>query len=407
MAVDNIARALASKALAGSGGGGVAPEELAKKYDKTGGPITGDVSVQGNLTVSGTTTTEKEKQLLVEENVIATNANKVDLKTLLSGLAINKNANATYGIMYDPSDDTVKFGEGVLDANRKFVFKDGEGLPLSIRASDADFVEAHLVRWDATSKSFVDAGASVQELYAAIEEVSKQPGPQGPAGPAGPEGPQGPQGEKGEQGDAGPQGEQGPKGDAGPQGLQGLQGEQGPKGETGDTGPAGPKGDTGPQGLQGEKGEQGDVGPAGPKGDIGPEGPQGPKGDTGPEGPVGPQGPKGDSNESVAIEGAAGTTSGTLTAEQLATLQANENNYIMFNNKKYYLEGKGHQEGYLTYAHTGYENHVHFLESITITISTRAWVLNSTTVYNTVVMSQATYNALEKPDDYTVYLIRG
>lgn len=276
MAVDNIARALASKALAGSGGGGVTPEDLAKKYDKTGGVITGNVSIQGDLTVSGTTTTEKEKQLLVEENVIATNANKVDLKTLLSGLAINKNADATYGIMYDPSDDTVKFGEGTLDENRKFTFKAGEGLPLSIRANNSDFVEAHLVKWDAASKSFVDAGVGVNGL-----------------------------------------------------------------------------------------------------------------------------------SRMVSIEGAPGVTNGTLTAEQLATLEASENNYIMFDHKKYYLEGKGHQEGYLTYTHVGYENHVHLLESITITISTKAWVLNSTTVYNTAVMSQAAYNALENPDDYTVYLIKG
>lgn len=276
MAVDNIARALASKALAGSGGGGVTPEDLAKKYDKTGGAITGNVSIQGDLTVSGTTTTEKEKQLLVEENVIATNANKVDLKTLLSGLAINKNADATYGIMYDPSDDTVKFGEGTLDENRKFTFKAGEGLPLSIRANNSDFVEAHLVKWDAASKSFVDAGVGVNGL-----------------------------------------------------------------------------------------------------------------------------------SRMVSIEGAPGVTNGTLTAEQLATLEASENNYIMFDHKKYYLEGKGHQEGYLTYTYVGYENHVHLLESITITISTKAWVLNSTTVYNTIVMSQAAYNALENPDDYTVYLIKG
>ena len=193
MAVDNIARALAAKAMAGGGAGAVTPEDLEKKYDKTGGIITGDVSIQGDLTVSGTTTTEKEKQLLVEENVIATNANKVDLMTLLSGLAINKNASATYGIMYDPSDDTVKFGEGVLDENRKFVFKDGEGLPLSVRADDSDFVEAHLVRWDSTSKSFVDAGVGVEGLV----------GPQGPTGPkgdAGPVGAIGPTGEKGADG---------------------------------------------------------------------------------------------------------------------------------------------------------------------------------------------------------------
>lgn len=200
MAVDNIARALAAKAMAGGGAGAVTPEDLEKKYDKTGGTITGGVSIQGDLTVSGTTTTEKEKQLLVEENVIATNANKVDLMTLLSGLAINKNASATYGIMYDPSDDTVKFGEGVLDENRKFVFKDGEGLPLSVRADDSDFVEAHLVRWDSTSKSFVDAGVGVEGLV----------GPQGPTGP---------------KGDAGPVGAIGPTGPKGADGKDGADAE--------------------------------------------------------------------------------------------------------------------------------------------------------------------------------------
>lgn len=169
MAVDNIARALAAKAL-GSSAGSVTPEDLEKKYDKTGGAISGDVSIQGDLTVSGTTTTEKEKQLLVEENVIATNANKVDLKTLLSGLAINKNASATYGIMYDPADDTVKFGEGTLDENRKFVFKTGEGKPLAVRANSADFTDAHLVKWDAASMSFVDADETIDGIKKYIND---------------------------------------------------------------------------------------------------------------------------------------------------------------------------------------------------------------------------------------------
>lgn len=282
MAVDNIARALAAKAL-GQSTSDVTKDyvdtELAKKFDKTGGAITGDVAIQGDLTVSGTTTTEYEKQLLVEDNVIATNANKVDLQTLLSGLAINKNPNATYGIMYDPVDDTVKFGEGTLDENNKFVFKEDEGSPLAIRADSGTFTDTHLVKWDAASKSFVDAGVDISGLSKAVKAVS--------------------------------------------------------------------------------------------------------------------------------IEGVPGATNGTLTEEQLSTLEANENNYIMFDHKKYYLEDKGHQEGYLTYTYVGYENHVHLLESITITISTKAWVLSSTTVYNTVTMSQAAYDALENPDDYTVYLIKG
>lgn len=134
---------------------------LDKKIDKAGGTFSGNVAIQGNLTVSGTTTTESEKQLAVKENVIVTNADKVNLQALLSGLAINKNSTATYGIMYDPADDTVKFGEGTLDANRKFVFKTGEGHPLAIRADSSQFTAGHLVKWDATKKQFVDAGKGI------------------------------------------------------------------------------------------------------------------------------------------------------------------------------------------------------------------------------------------------------
>lgn len=80
----------------------------------------------------------------------------------------------------------------------------------------------------------------------------------------------------------------------------------------------------------------------------------------------------------VNIDSPATATNGTLTAAQLATLQASDQNYIMFNHEKYYLGDKGHQEGFLTYSHVGYENGSHFLKSITITISTLAWVLNTT-----------------------------
>ena len=167
MAVDSLARRLAAAALH-KGENKVTKDyvdsELEKKYDKTGGAITGDVAIQGNLTVSGTTTTEKEKQLLVEDNVIVTNANKIDLTALLSGLAINKNENAVYGIMYDPTDDTVKFGEGTIDENNKFTFKTGEGLPIAIREDSTKFTNAHLVKWDAIKNSFVDAGISATSV---------------------------------------------------------------------------------------------------------------------------------------------------------------------------------------------------------------------------------------------------
>lgn len=100
---------------------GVAPKQIVNKkqldtkLDITGGTISGGLTIQGDLTVAGTTKSEKTKTLMVEDNVIVTNANKVSLQALLSGIAINKDANATYGIMYDPADDTVKFGQGTLD----------------------------------------------------------------------------------------------------------------------------------------------------------------------------------------------------------------------------------------------------------------------------------------------------
>lgn len=142
---------------------------LDKKIDKAGGTFSGNVAIQGNLTVSGTTTTESETQFAVKENVIVTNADKANLQALLSGLAINKNSTATYGIMYDPADDTVKFGEGTLDANRKFVFKAGEGHPLAIRADSSQFTDAVLVKWNATTKAFEPASGTWQNLLNKIE----------------------------------------------------------------------------------------------------------------------------------------------------------------------------------------------------------------------------------------------
>ena len=328
MAVDNVARALAAKAL-GNSAGSVTPEDLEKKYDKTGGAITGDVAIQGNLTVSGTTTTEKEKQLLVEDNVIVTNANKIDLKTLLSGLAINKNENAVYGIMYDPTDDTVKFGEGTLDENNKFTFNTGEGLPIAIREDSTKFTDAHLVKWDATKKCFVDAGVGVQT------------GPTGPEGPTGPTGPTGPAGERGPTGPVGPTGAPGLTTKVTVNGATYTQsdgnislpdyakigtatinqtlskieyltesevpttpdetyeyaitdligysdlnanlqeqidhmGNTGPTGPTGAIGAVGPTGPTGAAGAKGDKGEQGAKGETGAQGPVGPTGPGGP-----------------------------------------------------------------------------------------------------------------------------------
>ena len=141
-----------------------AKDTIKNKLDKTGGVISGDLTVQGDMKVAGTTTTEHVEQLSVKHPVIIANGNKVDLQTLLAGLAINKNASATYGIMYDPVTNTVLFGEGTIDDTDHFTFNEGEGLPLAVRADSSTFTNAHLVKWNAAKNMFEDAGFALSSL---------------------------------------------------------------------------------------------------------------------------------------------------------------------------------------------------------------------------------------------------
>ena len=113
--------------------------------ETSGGTITGDLSVNGNLNVTGTTVTKDTESLLVKDNIIVTNAEKATLQQL-SGLAINKNSTDTYGIMYDPNEDSVKLGLGKLDDKNEFTFNEAEGSPVATRADNSTFTNNHLIK---------------------------------------------------------------------------------------------------------------------------------------------------------------------------------------------------------------------------------------------------------------------
>ena len=139
--------------------------------EKTGGTISGNLSVQGNLNVAGTTVTKDTETLLVKDNVIVTNSDKADLLNL-SGLAINKNASQTYGIMYDPTTDSVKLGLGSIDETGKFTFSEN-GNPVAVRADSSLLVDGHLIKWDATNNRFVDSGKSVDDMEDSANKVTQ------------------------------------------------------------------------------------------------------------------------------------------------------------------------------------------------------------------------------------------
>lgn len=73
----------------------------------------------------------------------------------------------------------------------------------------------------------------------------------------------------------------------------------------------------------------------------------------------------------------ASATSGTFTDSEWSKLQANDNNYILFNNEIYRLADKAHSgtTGIWSYTHTGWDGTNIMDKSINVTVSTGAWTL--------------------------------
>lgn len=129
-----------------------------KKLDKTGGTITGSLTIAQNLTVQGVTTTHESQILTVKDPLIVANSDKATLSSY-GGLLINTNANNTYGMVYDPGSSSVKLGLGTYNSNtKKFTFNSGEGLPIVVRDDSTTWTNGHYAKWDSTKNAFVDGG---------------------------------------------------------------------------------------------------------------------------------------------------------------------------------------------------------------------------------------------------------
>ncbi len=133
------------------------------KYDKTGGTIGGDVIITGDLTVNGTQHINNTENLNVENAMIYSNATGATLATN-GGIGIKTNNIDVYGIVYDPTSNSVKLGLGKSDANGRFTFNAGEGQPVAIRDDSTKFNDNHLVKWDADNNKLVDSGYLVGDF---------------------------------------------------------------------------------------------------------------------------------------------------------------------------------------------------------------------------------------------------
>lgn len=144
--------------------------QLETKYDKTGGTIGGNVVITGDLTVNGTQHINNTENLNVENAMIYSNANGATLATN-GGIGIKKNTTDVYGIVYDPTSDSVKLGIGKSDANGRFTFNANEGQPVAIRDDRSKFTNNNLVKWDSESYKFVDAGKNVDSFVDKLPDL--------------------------------------------------------------------------------------------------------------------------------------------------------------------------------------------------------------------------------------------
>lgn len=297
-------------------------DELNKKFDKAGGYITGDVNIDGNVNISGVVTKVDTETLQVRSNLIMTNS---DDETLVekSGVVIRVGNGACYGIVYDPATETVMLGKGKITEADKFVFDSGEGAPVTTRADSNLLVGGHLLQWDATKRRLVDSGYSVSD-FEAEDTITKIDLTYGDV-------------------------------DVIYNTTDGIQVIS--KGQ-----------------IEFEKGSPENI-------DINFDVPI-IAGDgilinkDANTGKIVIKTTAASGNEAVLINASAEAVQGTITDAQLAKLQESDTNYIMFNHEKYYLGDKGHLEGYLGYTYNGYENNKGWQKTITITISTKAWVLS-------------------------------
>lgn len=82
--------------------------------------------------------------------------------------------------------------------------------------------------------------------------------------------------------------------------------------------------------------------------------------------------------KNIVIEAPETSTEGTLTEKQIKLLKEQNLNEIYFNNEIFKLSDDRSQSGYLIYSHVGEDDtHNFFIKCITITLSTRGWVLTT------------------------------
>lgn len=132
-----------------------------KKLDKTGGTITGPLTIGGDLTVSGTTTTVNSNTLTVKDKLIEVAKDNTTTLTSPAGIIVPKYNGTDYGALVIDSDGNAKVGDVKLTAGGDI---DVNNSDLQTLATRTNLVGGNLVQYDSTNKTLVDSGKKVGDL---------------------------------------------------------------------------------------------------------------------------------------------------------------------------------------------------------------------------------------------------
>lgn len=146
------------------------------KLDKTGGTITGSLTIAQNLIVNGTTSTVESTSLKVKDKLIyVAKDNTVALTTPAGIITPKYDGTNNGGIVYD-STGTAFVGDIVLDSNGNVDVANSDLQPIATRNDYSAYTTDHIITAsvDSAGKSvkFIDSGKTLNDITSKIFSVT-------------------------------------------------------------------------------------------------------------------------------------------------------------------------------------------------------------------------------------------
>lgn len=140
-----------------------------KKLDKAGGIITGDLTIGGNVTVNGTTTTVNSNTLTVKDKLIEVAKDNNTTLTSPAGIIVPKYNGRDYGALVIDGEGNAKVGDVQLTAGGDI---DVNHSGLQTLATRTGLQDDQLVKWDEEKKTLVPDTTVASNASSALSKAN-------------------------------------------------------------------------------------------------------------------------------------------------------------------------------------------------------------------------------------------